>query len=254
MQQSIYEKAKECADLIKSSHSIVLLSGAGMSTNAGIPDFRGPNGIYRQKMHTDPELIFDIDQFRRNPEFFYGFHREFVKSVESIRPTFAHYFFASLEKTGKMLGIITQNIDALHQKAGSKKVYEIHGSSWKSHCTHCGREYDYKNTLDKMNIETVPHCDTCGGVIKPDIVFFGENVKYLYECQEIARKADLMFVVGSSLVVTPAALLPGMSRGKLIIVNKGDISFAYLRKDNIAIFAEEDIDDFFKEVDRVMNE
>ena len=101
MKIDISLKAKKCSDLIKSAKSIVLLSGAGMSTNAGIPDFRGPDGIYRKEMQTDPELIFDIDYFRLNPLFFYNFHREFVKSVESVKPTFAHFFFASLEESDK---------------------------------------------------------------------------------------------------------------------------------------------------------
>ena len=249
MKIDISPTARNCADLIKSASSIVLLSGAGMSTNAGIPDFRGPDGIYRKEMETDPELIFDIDYFRINPLFFYDFHREFVKSMESVQPTFAHFFFASLEESDKILGIVTQNIDALHQKAGSNKVFEIHGSSWKSYCTLCGTEYDYTTSIAKIQTEEVPHCEKCGGVIKPDIVFFGENVKYLYECQQMAQKADLMFVVGSSLAVTPAALLPGMCRGKVIVVNKGEISFSYLDKNRIDIFVEEDIDSFFMEVD-----
>lgn len=252
MEATLSLQARDCAELIRSSGSIVLLSGAGMSTSAGIPDFRGPDGIYRKKMNTDPELIFDIDQFRRDPDFFYSFHREFVTSVESVEPTFAHYFFADLERSGKMLGVITQNIDALHQKAGSRKVLEIHGSSWKSYCTACGAEYDYNATLEKMDEEKVPHCERCGGVIKPDIVFFGENVKYLYECQKMAQEADLMFIVGSSLIVTPAAFLPGMCGGRLVIVNKGDISFSYLHKNAIEIFAEQDIDTFFTEVNNYL--
>jgi NAD-dependent deacetylase len=252
MEDTLSLQARNCAELIRSSESIVLLSGAGMSTSAGIPDFRGPDGIYRKKMNTDPELIFDIDQFRRDPAFFYRFHREFVKSVESVEPTFSHYFFAELEKSGKMHGVITQNIDALHQKAGSRKVLEIHGSSWKSYCTSCGAEYDYNRTLKMMENETVPHCEKCGGVIKPDIVFFGENVKYLYECQKLSQETDLMFIIGSSLIVTPAAFLPGMCNGKLVIVNKGDISFSYLHKDSIEIFAEQDIDTFFSEVNNYL--
>lgn len=254
MGKKLAEKAGYCADLIRSANSIVLLSGAGMSTNAGIPDFRGPDGIYRKQMKTDPELIFDINYFRMKPQFFYSFHREFVNSVESVKPTFAHSFFASLEESGKMLGTITQNIDALHQRAGSKKIFEIHGSSWKSICTKCEREFDYKTSIEKMISEDVPHCDKCGGVIKPDIVFFGENVKYLYECQEMASNADLMFVVGSSLVVTPAALLPGMCRGKLVIVNKGEISLSYLDGTRIDLFVEEDIDSFFKAVNDNLNQ
>ncbi|HPI98907.1 MAG TPA: Sir2 family NAD-dependent protein deacetylase [Synergistales bacterium] len=248
MADSLQLQAEMCAQMIERSYSIVLLSGAGMSTNAGLPDFRGPNGIYRQKMNVDPEMIFDIDHFRVCPEFFYSFHREFISSVEKISPTFGHVFFAALENTGKMTGIITQNIDALHQKAGSKNVLEIHGSSWKNFCTRCGHEYSYNHMIRKMENEKVPRCEKCGGVIKPDIVFFGENVKNLYECQNMASEADLMLVAGSSLAVFPAALLPSMCRGKIIIVNKGEISLSYLPEERITLHIEEDIDAFFMEL------
>ncbi|MBN1333421.1 MAG: Sir2 family NAD-dependent protein deacetylase [Synergistales bacterium] len=241
-------QAERCASMIERSRSIVLLSGAGMSTNAGLPDFRGPNGIYRQKMNVDPEMIFDIDQFWARPDFFYSFHREFVRAVEKISPTFGHVFFAALENTGKMLGIITQNIDALHQKAGSRNVLEIHGSSWKNFCTRCGHGYDYYHMIRKMETEEVPRCENCGGVIKPDIVFFGENVKNLHKCQDMASTADLMLVAGSSLAVFPAALLPSMCHGKIVIVNKGEISLSYLPRERLALHIEEDIDEFFETV------
>jgi len=246
--------AQQCACALKEAHKIVLLSGAGMSTNAGIPDFRGPNGIYKQKMQTDPELIFDIDYFQKNPRFFYQFHREFLKVINKIEPTFSHRFFAQLEKEGKLAGIITQNIDALHQKAGSKKVYEIHGSTWQSYCTSCSEVFDYETSYAQSFKEDVPHCEKCGGVLKPDIVFFGENVKHLYECQTLAEEADLLFVVGSSLTVTPAAFLPSMCPGKIVVVNKGDISYAYLHPQKIFIHAEWDIDDFFKAVEEAGRE
>jgi NAD-dependent deacetylase len=244
--------ARRCADMIDRSEKCVLLSGAGMSTNAGIPDFRGPNGIYRREMQTNPELIFDIDHFIEQPEFFYSFHRNFLQELGKVDPTFAHYFFADLEKKGKMLGIVTQNIDALHQKAGSEKVYEIHGSTWKSHCISCHREYDYYSSFEKTMREDVPKCEECGGVIKPDIVFFGENVKYLYECRNIVSNADLLIIAGSSLVVTPAALLPSMCRGEIVIVNRGEISYSYLSENKISLIVEEDIDNFFSEVNRYL--
>jgi len=253
MTSKLKNQADKCADLIERSKSIVLLSGAGMSTNAGLPDFRGPNGIYRQKMQVDPEMIFDIDHFRLHPEFFYSFHSGFIDAVERIRPTFGHIFFAALEKTGRMLGTITQNIDALHQKAGSTNVLEIHGSSWKNYCTRCGREYDYETMIRKMELQTVPECDSCGGVIKPDIVFFGENVKYLHECQHMSSRADLMIVVGSSLAVFPAALLPSFCRGNIIIVNKGEICLSSLPHERVSLHAEEDIDEFFLEANHFLD-
>jgi NAD-dependent deacetylase len=240
--------ASECAGMIRRSSRIVLLSGAGMSTSAGLPDFRGPNGIYRQQMGVEPEMIFDIGWFRKDPAFFYEFHREFLRSLQKIEPTFSHRFFANLEKEGKMSGIITQNIDALHQRAGSLKVLEFHGGVWSSFCTGCGKTWGYRESVDMAFAEDVPRCDLCGGVIKPDVVFFGEMVKHLEESREMARNADLMFVVGSSLNVTPAALLPACSKGKIVVVNKGDIAHNYLPRERIDLFAEEDIDTFFRAV------
>lgn len=253
MDVDIFEtQAKQCAEAIKQSRNIVLLSGAGMSTNAGLQDFRGPNGLYRTLNISNPESIFDIVVFQQNPAFFYRFYRGFLKQLEEIQPTLAHRFFVRLEQEGKLAGIITQNIDALHQKAGSQKVYEIHGSVWKNHCTSCGKFYDYESGKKKVFEEEVPHCDKCGGVIKPDIVFFGEPVKYLDECFELAHGADLFFVVGSSLVVTPAATLPAYCPGKIIIVNKGECSTAYLPERRVFLKAEYDIDTFFQAVQNIL--
>lgn len=246
--------ARECSELIKASNRIVLLSGAGLSTSAGLPDFRGPNGIYKRKMGVEPERVFDIEWFRRDPSFFYEFHREFLRSLKIIEPTFSHRFFASLEQQGKMSGIVTQNIDALHQRAGSKKVFEIHGGVWKSSCINCGREWGYEDSVSLAFSSDVPLCDSCQGIIKPDVVFFGEMVKHLEESRKLASGTDLFFVVGSSLNVTPAALLPSLASGAIIVVNKGEISDHYLPRKQIRIFAEEDIDTFFRAVEKVMQD
>jgi len=244
--------AKKCSDLIKNSSRIVLLSGAGMSTSAGLPDFRGPNGIYQRKMGVEPERIFDIEFFRKEPGFFYEFHREFLKSLETIEPTFSHFFFSRLEKSGRLSGVITQNIDALHQRAGSGNVLEIHGSVWKSTCTDCGQSWGYEESLSMAFSSKVPRCDSCGGVIKPDVVFFGEMVKHLERSRELARNADLFFVVGSSLSVTPAALLPTITKGKIVVVNRGNINEQNLPRTRVEIFADEDIDTFFRNVERFL--
>jgi len=245
----MHELAAKCADMIKKAQKICLLSGAGISTNAGIPDFRGPKGLYRTAGIDNPERIFDISYFHRDPSLFYKFHKEFLKALQQIKPTFAHYFFAQLEEKGKLIGIITQNIDSLHQRAGSKKVYEIHGGVWESYCIKCGKKFNYEESFKKTMKEEIPHCDSCGGVIKPDIVFFGEPVKYLDKCIELARESDLFFVVGSSLVVTPAALIPAECKGTIVIVNKGDFSTAYLPMGRVNLVADEDIDAFFKSID-----
>ena len=242
------DKARQCATMIRNAKTIVLLSGAGMSTNAGIPDFRGPEGLYRKAGISNPESIFDIQYFDRDPSLFYSFHREFLKGLEEVSPTLGHRFFAALEKEGQLEGIITQNIDSLHQKAGSGKVYEIHGGIWDSYCRECGKKFPLEWVEEEMKSTTVPRCDRCGGVVKPDVVFFGEMVKHLGKCQQLASSADLLFVVGSSLAVTPAAMLPSMTRGKIAVVNKGDLSQTYLSRNRIDLLAEEDIDDFFQEV------
>lgn len=227
----------------------MLLSGAGMSTSAGLPDFRGPNGLYKQKMGVEPERIFDIEFFRKDPGFFYEFHREFLKSLEKIEPTFSHFFFSRLERSGRLSGVITQNIDALHQRAGSGNVLEIHGSVWKSACTDCGRSWDYKESLSMAFSAKVPRCGSCGGVIKPDVVFFGEMVRQLEESRDMAQKSDLFIVAGSSLVVTPAAHLPSLSDGKIVVVNRGNIEERNLPRARVEIFADEDIDTFFRKVE-----
>ncbi len=240
--------AESCARMIGEAEKIVLLSGAGMSTSAGIPDFRGPNGIYRRADIENPEDIFDIDTFNRDPTLFYSFHREFLKSLEKITPTIGHRFFAALEEESSMTSIITQNIDSLHQEAGSKEVYEIHGGIWDSYCRGCGKRFSLEWMKQEMAQTTVPHCDRCGGIIKPDIVFFGEMVKHLGKCQQMVSEADLLFVVGSSLVVAPAAMLPAMNRGKIAVVNKGELSQSYLSREQIDLLVEEDIDTFFEKV------
>ena len=183
------DQATQCASLIKNARSIAVLSGAGISTNAGIPDFRGPKGLYVTKKY-DADRIFDIQYFLKDPKPFYEFARDFIGLEQKIKPTPAHRFLAELEGTGKLSGVITQNIDSLHQKAGSKRVYEIHGSFWESFCRDCGEKFDYATMQEKIFVEDVPRC-SCGGLIKPDIVFFGENVKFLEDSYRLAQEADV---------------------------------------------------------------
>lgn len=240
--------AQTCAKWIEQAKRIVVLSGAGMSTNAGIPDFRGPKGLYKTLDIPNPHQVFEIETFNRDPSIFYRFGKEFLTNIKKVDPTFSHRFFAALEERGKMAGIITQNIDALHQRAGSKKVFEIHGGVWETHCTKCHRVYDYDTATEKILKEEVPLCIDCGGVLKPDVVFFGEPVKRLYECQALAQNADLFFVLGTSLTVSPAAMMPGFSSGKIVVVHKGEISHFYLPKERIDMFADEYLDTFFKKV------
>ncbi len=239
--------------MIERSSRIAMLSGAGMSTAAGIPDFRGPDGFYSVVNIPNPERIFEIGTFREDPSIFYTYGRGLFDKIRDVEPTFGHKFFAALEERGKMAGIVTQNIDALHQRAGSRNVLEIHGGIWDTYCTGCDKLFDYETATAKIVAEPVPHCEECGGVLKPDVVFFGEAVKRLGECQALAQSADLFFVVGSSLVVTPAALLPMMTSAPIVVVHKGEISSAYLPPERIALFADEYIDTFFEAVDSHLN-
>ena len=237
-----------CAELIENARAIAALTGAGISTKAGIPDFRGPKGLYVTKQY-DPDTVFDIDYFLRDPKPFFDFTRDFLKLENSIRPTFAHCFLKELEDKGKLKGIITQNIDALHERAGSKKVFELHGSYWKSHCLDCDAAYSFEQMKEKVFHEKVPRC-LCGGLIKPDVVFFGENVKYLSEAYVLTEESDLFFVIGTSCVVQPAASIPYTAKGKIVIINKGKI---HLSLPNVVLNVDADIDEFFTQVSRHMN-
>ncbi|MCB9771765.1 MAG: RNA polymerase subunit sigma [Candidatus Omnitrophica bacterium] len=239
----IDEQARQCAKLIKNAKTIAALTGAGISTNAGIPDFRGERGLYVTKQY-DAEKIFDINYFSRDAKPFYDFARDFVNLTENIKPTRSHYFLAELEKTQKFLGVITQNIDSLHQQAGSSNVYEMHGSFQKSFCHECGKMFILSILRQRMMSEIVPLCD-CGGVLKPDIVFFGELVKHYKEAIELTEKADLFFIIGTSCVVHPAAQIPSHASGDIVIVNQGKVEFDLY---NISLKVNGDADEFFEKV------
>ena len=246
---TLHEQALQCAQLIKNARAAAVISGAGLSTAAGIPDFRGPGGIY-SRADVDPERLFDIDAFYHDPSYYYRFHRECVDMLKNVSPTFTHRFLAQLESRGRLNGIVTQNFDGLHEAAGSRNVYQIHGTIRHAHCLKCGKSWSYDDVAQLLTDSSVPRCQ-CGGVIKPDIVFFGENVKYLDECQRLCR-ADLLFVLGSSLNVTPAALLPQMCEGRIVVVNKGPVSSAYLPATRIFLRVSADLDQFFEEVSRLL--
>lgn len=248
---TLHEQALKCAEMILSSNSTAVLSGAGLSTAAGIPDFRGPHGIYR-RADVDADRLFDINWFHEDPSYYYRFHRECVKMLAGIEPTYTHKFLARLEAEGRLDGIVTQNFDGLHEAAGSKKVYTIHGTIRRAHCTHCGEYYGYDAVSRMLEISNVPHCTRCGGVIKPDIVFFGENVQYLPECERLCSRAELMFVLGSSLNVMPAAFLPRLCSGKIVVVNRGEVAMENLPQERVALRVDDDLDTFFREVSAAM--
>ena len=227
---------------LKQARCVAVFTGAGVSTLCGIPDFRGPQGLYRQP---DAERLFDIEWFRRDPSVYSNGCRELVYGLRRFRPGPVHEAVARLERAGVVGGVITQNIDMLHQKAGSQKVYEVHGSPLRHHCCGCGREKSFEEICAMLEREAVPRCERCGEAYKPDITFFGERLpEAAFESAvALARRADLMVVLGSSLTVHPAASIPPLTvdaGGELAIVNAQPTPLdrlATLRGEDLAAFA-----------------
>ncbi len=212
-------------DLIVKSNYIVALTGAGISTNSGIPDFRGPNGIYRSG-NIAFDKLFSIEYFREDPSFFYSNFTSLYEKIENAKPNKGHLFLKKLEELGKLKVIITQNIDGLHEKAGNSNIIELHGNLKKFICINCNNiiEYsseNYKNSIEKLKKSEIPHCEKCNGILKPDVVFFGEYVHDLEKALTEVQKADLLLTIGTSLTVYPASTLPSYidEKAKLIIIN-----------------------------------
>lgn len=248
-------KPIQCAELIAESRSVVALTGAGISTSAGIADFRGPQGLYVTRTY-DPEKVFHIEWFRRNPEYFFEFSRDFSETVKNIKPTLTHLFLAQLEKAGNFSGIVTQNIDILHQTAGSQNVVELHGSYSSATCLSCKdhlKQLDYNwwcKKIESSKTSPVVHCEICNGFLKPDIVFFGEPVTAFEDAEAMISECDLLLVLGSSLNVAPASLLPSYSKATTIIVNKGPVVLSATPK---RYFIDEDLDTYFSQVSKHLN-
>lgn len=231
-------------DLISKSEYIVALSGAGISTNAGIPDFRGPNGIYRTENFPGEDL-FDIQIFRDRPEFFYEHIGDFFFSMRKAEPTKGHLFLSKLEGLGKMKSVVTQNIDGLHDKAGNSYVIPVHGDFEEFHCQGCKFKTELnEKLLEMIKNKQVPHCSDfggeCGGVLKPRVVFYGEPVYAFEKALTEVQKADLLIVLGSSLTVYPVASLPTYLRddAKFVIINNESTPMDHLAQ----VVLHEDID------------
>ena len=205
--------------LIDKANKIVFLGGAGLSTESGIPDFRSSDGVFKavKAYGVPPETLLSIDFFEDYPEIFYDYYKKFL-IYPNAQPNKAHRALAKLEADGKLNAVVTQNIDGLHQKAGSKHVCELHGSVYRNHCTRCRRSY----SLDQiMAMDGVPMCE-CGGIIKPDVVLYGEGLdnSVVVDAIRSIREADTMIVGGTSLAVYPAAGLIDYFRGdNLIVIN-----------------------------------
>ncbi|MCR5663984.1 MAG: NAD-dependent protein deacylase [Oscillospiraceae bacterium] len=208
---------------IEESDNIVFFGGAGVSTESGIPDFRSVDGLYNQKWKYPPETILSASFFERRPEEYYRFHREKLV-IEGVKPNRAHLRLAELEREGKLKAVVTQNIDGLHQAAGSRNVLELHGSILRAYCSRCRKPYP----ADLINHgEGVPRCG-CGGVIRPDIVLYEEPLDedVMIKAIQAIRQADVLIVGGTSLNVYPAAGLIRYYRGhKLALVNLGDTPY-----------------------------
>ena len=212
------EPVKQLKELVDSSDNIVFFGGAGVSTESGIPDFRSTGGLYHQQWKYPPETILSHTFYESNPEEFFRFYRTKLLAPDA-KPNAAHYKLAEWEKAGKLKAVITQNIDGLHQKAGSREVLELHGSVLRNFCRRCGKFYGVEAVADSTGI---PRC-ICGGIIKPDVVLYEEGLdeQVMDKALDYIANADVLIIGGTSLVVYPAAGLVRYYRGsKLVVVNK----------------------------------
>lgn len=237
------------SEMIGQAKRLVALTGAGLSTSAGIPDFRGPKGLYVSQRY-DPVKVFEIDWFLRAPRHFYEFAWDFATMARTIQPTFSHRFLSQLAAKGMLAGVVTQNIDLLHQKAGSPKVLELHGTFESAICLGCGQRFRHLTYAWWLEImgrspkKPIAQCD-CGGLLKPEIVFFGEEVHRHNEAEALIRRCDLLLVLGSSLNVTPASQLPYATKAPTVVINLGEI---VLREAPNRFKVDADLDKFLMKV------
>jgi len=213
-------------DVLSASDNIVFFGGAGVSTESGIPDFRGEQGIYRTKSRYgySPEEIISHTFFMREPEIFYDFYKSTMINQEA-KPNKAHLALAKLEESGKLKAVVTQNIDRLHQMAGSKVVYELHGTVHKNHCLDCGKFYGLPAIIEAAGI---PRCDVCGGMIKPDVVLYEEGLdsRTMENSVRVIAQAEILIIGGTSLNVYPAAgFLQYYKGNQLILINQSETPY-----------------------------
>mgnify|MGYP001034563810 FL=1 len=213
------ENIQKLQQMVDESHRIVFFGGAGVSTESGIPDFRSVDGLYNQQYDYPPETILSHTFFRRNTEEFYRFYRAKMLVLDA-KPNAAHKKLAQWEQEGKLKAVVTQNIDGLHQAAGSKMVYELHGSVHRNYCQKCGAFYDARYMLESKGI---PKCEKCGGIIKPDVVLYEEGLDdaTMRGAIRAISHADVLIIGGTSLTVYPAAgLIDYYNGNKLVLINK----------------------------------
>lgn len=218
MDQKMSERVDLLEQWIKESDNVVFFGGAGVSTESGIPDFRSVDGLYNQQYDYPPETIISHSFYRKNPEEFYRFYKNKMLFPDA-QPNAAHKALTKLEQQGKVRAVITQNIDGLHQAAGSKEVLELHGSVHRNYCTRCGKFFGLS---DILGMNGVPRCE-CGGIIKPDVVLYEEGLdqETLQKAVRYIQNAEILIIGGTSLTVYPAAGLIDYYRGKkLVLINK----------------------------------
>ena len=217
--EPVNEKIARLKEIVEESERMVFFGGAGVSTESGIPDFRSVDGLYNQKYKYPPETIISHSFYMRDPEEFYRFYKDKM-IYRDAKPNMAHKKLAELEQKGKLKAVITQNIDGLHQMAGSRRVLELHGSVHRNYCQKCGKGFDAEYIL-KSGTE-IPLCDACGGKIKPDVVLYEEGLDMTVMARAIQaiQDADMLIIGGTSLIVYPAAGLIDYYRGnKLVVIN-----------------------------------
>ena len=219
------QKLNKFADILDSSEYVIFLGGAGVSTESGIPDFRSKNGLYHRKnkkfSEYKPEYLLSYDCLKHKPEIFFDYYRSNL-DARTVEPNPAHYKLAEMEERGQLVGIVTQNIDGLHQKAGSKNVQEIHGTIWRNYCVSCGAEYDENYIFDSK--DKIPVCEKCGKMVRPDVTLYGEFLpeEAYQNAINMMNSADCLIIGGTSLEVGSAAQLAHLFHGDhLIILNKG---------------------------------
>lgn len=221
------EKLEKFAELINKSRRTVFFGGAGVSTESGVKDYRSEDGLYNtvREYGVSPETILSHSFFVTNPDVFYDFYYKYFLEV-NVEPNTAHIVLAEMEKNGKLSSVITQNIDGLHQKAGSKNVLELHGTTAVHYCTECGKPYSFEKLKSLKG--QVPYCDKCGGLVRPDVVLYEEPLNESVVEKAIAEisAADLLIIGGTSLAVYPAAMYIRYFKGSdIVLINKGQTDF-----------------------------
>lgn len=246
----MYEKLRE---YIEESNNIVFFGGAGVSTESGIPDFRSKNGLYNQHDvqfdRYEPEYLLSRECLYNNPKVFYEFYRQKM-DTRNIEPNITHKVLAKMEEIGKLKAIVTQNIDGLHQKAGSKNVFEIHGTTQRNYCSKCKKEYHSDFLFDTK--ETIPKCE-CGGLIRPDVTLYGENLpnEAVNGAVEAISNADMLIIGGTSLKVYPAANYISYFSGRhLVVINKEKIQVLLYGETDLMIV--DSLGNVFSEIDKWM--